>query len=70
MLFDSLPADRRLIDAAKKDQLKTDQQIRSSCRQMVNDYRTQAKLRTFLYEWFDLADVGEISKDSEKVSRF
>lgn len=70
VLFDSLPSDRRLMDAARKGHLKNDQQIEQAARLMVNDYRTQAKLRAFLYEWFDLASVDEISKDAEKFPEF
>lgn len=70
VLHDSLPTDRRLLDVVNKGALVNDQQITSIARMMANDYRTQAKLRQFFYEWFDLADVNEISKDSEQFKGF
>ncbi len=69
-LHDSLPADQWLIDAIKQDRLSTDQQINEAAERMVNDYRTQAKLRSFLYQWFELADLDEIIKDAEKFPEF
>jgi mono/diheme cytochrome c family protein len=69
-LHDSLPADAWLIDAIEQDRLNSDQQINEAAERMVNDYRTQAKVRSFLYQWFDLADTDEISKDAEAFPNF
>lgn len=69
-LFDSLPADKFLVEAVQQDRLKTDQQIAEMAQRMVNDYRTQAKMRAFAYQWFDLADADEISKDREAFPEF
>ena len=69
-LFDSLPSDDWLRKAAEKNQLETEQQILNAARQMVSDYRTQSKTRSFLYHWFDLGDDVEIVKDETTFPGF
>ncbi len=69
-LFDSLPADKVLVEAVQQERLQDDRQITEMAQRMVNDYRTHAKMRAFLYQWFDLADAGEISKDKEIFPEF
>ncbi|QEG41031.1 DUF1588 domain-containing protein [Roseimaritima ulvae] len=69
-LHDSLPVDKYLLQAVQQDRLQTDQQIADMARRMVNDYRTHAKMRAFLYAWFDLADAHDISKDSDAFPGF
>ena len=51
VLHDSLPSDRWLRKLIDKDKLKTDPELTDAAWRMVNDYRTQAKMRAFLYEW-------------------
>ncbi|TWU51354.1 DUF1592 domain-containing protein [Rubripirellula reticaptiva] len=62
-LFDSLPSDSTLSGLVEKGKLKDRKQIEQAAWGMVRDYRCQAKIREFLYQWFDLADIEEITKD-------
>ncbi len=44
-----------MVDRFSKEWLpKSDDEIRSAARQMLNDYRSKAKIRDMLYEWLDL----------------
>ncbi len=70
VLYDSLPADAWLIGAAQKDQLQTDVQIGHAAERMMGDYRAQAKTKAFLYEWFGLAHIDEIVKDTDAFPDF
>ena len=63
-LWDSLP-DRPLAEAASRDQLNNEQQLRQQAARMVNDDRTKAKLREFLRQWLKLDQLVDFSKDSE-----
>lgn len=70
VLHDSLPADDWLIKRVDKNQIQTDKQIRDVAWKMVSDDRAYAKLRGFLYQWFDLSDSEEISKDPDAFPGF
>jgi hypothetical protein len=70
VMFDSLPVDEWLRKKVSKNQLKTDDQINDVVWRMVNDFRTQAKTRAFLYEWLELTHSEEISKDKERFPGF
>ena len=70
ILHDSLPTENWLRQKIKKNQLVKDPQLVSAAYKMVADYRTQAKMRMFLYEWFDVAHKDDVSKDREKFPGF
>ena len=69
-LFDSLPSDRWLQKQMAKGQLDHAKAIRNIAWRMVKDYRCQAKTRDFIYQWLDLAEVDEITKDQETYPGF
>lgn len=69
-LFDSLPSDRWLVRAIDKHQLQRTGQIRESAAKMVNDYRTQAKTRAFLQQWFGISQIEELTKDGDQFPGF
>ncbi len=70
VLFDSLPADDRLVKAAREGKMETAEQIRSYAREKVKDYRVRAKTRDFLYEWLNLGQFNEITKSAEAFPGF
>ena len=37
---------------------------------MVKDYRAEAKLRAFLYQWFDLGEIEEVDLQKRIVAQF
>ncbi|QDU82546.1 PA14 domain protein [Polystyrenella longa] len=69
-LFDSLPSDTALREAVTKNELETEEQIRTMAQQMVNDYRCEGKMLEMLFEWLNLSHLGDIAKDSEKFPNF
>ncbi|WP_166820490.1 DUF1588 domain-containing protein [Thalassoroseus pseudoceratinae] len=70
ILFDSLPTDRNLLEAAEKGQLESDQQIREMAGRMVRDYRCEGKTRDMLFEWLNLSHLGAIEKNSDQYADF
>ena len=70
VLFDSLPSDQSLIDRIEEQDQLTKEQLAEAAWKMVDDYRAQAKIRSFLYHWLDLEDLGEITKDNELFPGF
>jgi len=68
-LWDSLP-DRKLLDAAKSGKLKTRKQIADQAQRMINDSRTRAKIRQFLYHWLEIEHVTEVAKDPKRYPEF
>jgi hypothetical protein len=69
-LFDSLPVDPWLIEAARENRLEGESQIRDAARRMVDDYRTRAKVRQMMYQWLNLGHIEGIEKDDEKFPDF
>jgi mono/diheme cytochrome c family protein len=68
-LWDSIP-DQPLWEAAARNQLATPEQVQKQAARMVNDRRTRAKVRDFLFAWLRV-DLGpEISKDQTRYSEF
>ncbi len=68
-LWDSIP-DQPLRDAAARNQLTTPEQVRKQAERMVQDRRTRAKVRDFLFGWLRV-DLGpEITKDAKDFSAF
>ncbi len=62
-LWDSIP-DPPLWEAAAKNQLTTPEQVRRQAERMVNDRRTRAKLRDFLFAWLRVDLAPELTKDA------
>ncbi len=62
-LWDSIP-DPSLWEAAAKNQLATPEQVRQQAERMVNDRRTRAKLRDFLFAWLRVDLAPELTKDA------
>ena len=69
-LYDSLPADRWLMERIDQEQLQTEAEVRDVAQQMLDDYRTHAKTRQLLYEWLNLSQFEEIIKDPEVYPEF
>lgn len=69
-LFDSLPSDEWLLKEVEQDKLVDEAAVDQAARRMVRDYRCRAKLRSFLHNWFDLAEAEELSKDQELFPGF
>ena len=70
ILFDSLPSETWLVNAAANNNLHKDAQLTNAARRMVTDYRTEAKTIAFLYDWLGLGDMEEIVKDKELYPGF
>ncbi len=70
VLYDSLPADPWLTQLIGDDKIVTESEIRQTASKMLRDYRAQAKIRSFLYQWLDLGDLEELSKDQELYPGF
>ena len=69
LLWDSLP-DAKLVEAAKKDQLKTPDQLRKQAQRMLSDPRSKAKMRGFFHQWLELDRAQDVSKDSKQFPQF
>jgi len=69
-LHDSLPVSKRLRNAARDNQLKTESQIRDMAWGTVNDWRTIAKTRAFLHSWMNTSHFTELSKPEEDYPGF
>ena len=68
-LWDSIP-DEPLRQAAARGELATPEQIRSQAERMVQDRRTRAKVRDFLFSWLRV-DLGpELAKDPIRHPEF
>ncbi len=68
-LWDSIP-DAPLREAAARGELATTAQIRSQAERMVQDRRTRAKVRDFLFSWLRV-DLGpELAKDLSRHPEF
>ena len=70
ILFDSLPADDRLVKAAREGKMETEEQVRAYAREQLKDYRLRAKTREFLYEWLNISQVSDITKDANAFPGF
>ncbi len=69
-LHDSLPNDRWLTELAEQGKLKDSRRIRHAAEQMVDDYRTRAKTRAFLYGWLKLDEPQQLNKDRKQFADF
>ncbi|MDZ4686759.1 MAG: DUF1592 domain-containing protein [Planctomycetaceae bacterium] len=68
-LWDSIP-DQSLLEAAAKNDLKSEGDLRWRADQMLSDLRAQAKLREFLRQWLKLDHLQDIAKDPSKYPEF
>lgn len=64
-LMDSLPVDDQLRKAMLAGQLENEEQIRNMARHLVGDYRSQAKMRSMIYEWLNLVSPRDRKKNAE-----
>ncbi|QDT04081.1 PA14 domain protein [Rubripirellula lacrimiformis] len=69
-LFDSLPSGPWLNEQVAKGNLEKRDQVEKAAWRMVSDYRCEAKIRSFIYEWFDLAHIEEVTKDGDAYPGF
>ncbi|MEZ6109322.1 MAG: DUF1592 domain-containing protein [Pirellulaceae bacterium] len=69
-LLDSIPADKWLLEQAQNGGLESEEQVRQAARRMLNDYRTQAKVRDLMYAWLNMNDLREVVKDEESFPEF
>lgn len=68
-MWDSLP-DAQLLEAAGRGELKTREQVTAQANRMVDDLRTQAKVREFFHHWLAVEHFADVSKDSEAYPEF
>ncbi len=68
-LWDSIP-DAELLRAASAGELTTREQVAHQAERMVNDPRTQFKLREFFLQWLRVDLSPDIAKDKKKYPDF
>lgn len=68
-LWDSIP-DNQLLDAARRNELQTADQIRRQAQRMSRDLRAKAKLREFLHQWLKVDHLHDLAKDTELFPEF
>lgn len=70
VLYDSLPADPWLTTRIANNKILDSKDAHQVASKMIRDYRAQAKIRSFLYQWLDLEDISDISKDQQLYPGF
>ncbi|HAN98471.1 MAG TPA: hypothetical protein DCQ98_14020 [Planctomycetaceae bacterium] len=70
VLWDSIPADKRLIEAIDQNRLVDEAQVREAAWWMVEDPRTRAKTRELMYGWLNLSPTQTLTKNSEEFPDF
>jgi hypothetical protein len=68
-LWDSIP-DQALWNAAAHEQLQSPKHVRRQAARMVEDRRTRAKVRDFLFSWLRIDHGPEVVKDKTRYSEF
>ena len=68
-LWDSIP-DNELLEAAKRDQLKTTDQLRYHAERMSRNLKAESKLREFLYQWLKVDHLHDLAKDTQLFPEF
>jgi hypothetical protein len=68
-LWDSLP-DAELLKAAAKNELQTREQLNKQVQRMLNDVRTQSKLREFFQQWLKTDHLPDLAKSRELYPDF
>ena len=64
------PPDNALMDAARKGELSSRDQVVKQAERMASDPKAKAKLREFLVGWLKIVPPSEIAKDPEKFPEF
>lgn len=64
------PPDNQLWNGASGNSLEKRDQVARTAARMVNDPRTQTKLREFFHYWLKLDEIVDISKDDEQFTGF
>ncbi|MGJ8698278.1 MAG: DUF1592 domain-containing protein [Verrucomicrobiaceae bacterium] len=68
-LWDSVP-DKQLLEAAAKGHLSDDKQIQDQLWRMLGDTRARSKMKNFFYQWLNLAEKDDLSKDPQAFPGF
>lgn len=68
--YDSLPADKWLLEKIERNELQNEAQIREAASRMVNSFRTRGKTREMLHEWLNIGHLKDITKDAEDYPGF
>ncbi len=68
-LWDSLP-DKALLEAAQAGKLHTPDDVAAQARRMLGDFRTKAKMRSFLHGWLNIDHLDVIAKDKQRYPEF
>ncbi len=68
-LWDSLP-DQALRDAAAAGKLARRNEVIRQAERMVDDLRTQSKVREFLLQWLKVDQVPDLAKDPKQYPEF
>jgi hypothetical protein len=63
VLRDSLPADRWLLEAISKEQIKDESSIRQTAQRLLEDPRSHLKMRLLVESWMNLESPAEIAKN-------
>jgi Protein of unknown function (DUF1588)/PA14 domain/Protein of unknown function (DUF1592)/Cytochrome C oxidase, cbb3-type, subunit III len=69
-LMDSLPVEPQLSKAIESGQLDNEEQIRQMAMHLIGDYRTRAKINSFLYEWLNITAPRDTKKKTELFGDF
>jgi cytochrome c553 len=68
-LWDTLP-DKDLLHAAAAGKLATREQVAAQAERMLDDTRTKAKFRDFLFTWLKVEPAPDLSKSPERFPGF
>ncbi len=68
-LWDSIP-DNTLLEAAKRGEVHTPEQVRAQATRMAQDPRTHTKLLAFFQRWLGEDDIEDLSKDGKLFPGF
>ncbi len=70
VMTDSAIGDDRVRSLVTKDRLRNEAEIREGAQKLLNDYRTQAKIRAMLQDWLAVSATAELSKDEKLYPGF
>ncbi len=70
ILYDSLPAEAKLLSAIAEDRFHTPEQVREYVYKHTGDLRLRAKTRNMLHEWLNISQAEEMVKDAELFPGF
>src|SRR5690606_4793336 len=68
--FDPPPPDDWLTNSISKGEKQTPDQVRDYVQNSIDDYRVRAKTRRMLYEWLNIGQFNDISKNQELFAGF